>query len=598
MKKQNYVSIINRLLLTVSATTISLLTLGTNVAHAGVNDFYFQDFHADYSLIRTDDKYSKMDVTETMTAVFPSSDQNHGIERALPTALNGYDMRLKIYSVTDAAGKKLKYTTRDDNGVQIVRIGDANVYVHGPTTYKISYSYNDIINKKAVDELYWNINGNMWNQAFDSVSASVNIPAELSASITPEQKCYSGATGSTASNCTITRTTNSDGGVTIDIDSGGKVNANENISYVIGFTSDTFQIDPAAPLEEKPINLSKKTIGVILAVVTGYFVASAALVYAMYKKVRGIRDEAPEIKTIVPYYSATDVVDPLLALNLLDPNNRISPKAYSAYIVQLAVLGYLSIIEKENNGLFGKKTTTYLVRLTNIPNGLDEAYQVDFLRALFGNDLLLDTEVDLKKLSANKQKKLLDIQKSVKQTSLNNDYTKSPEGLDRAKTLTIVLLGVSFVLFNPVMMISLILLLTYIYLKPKTVKGADMVAKLKGIKMYIKLAEADRLKFGQSVQGAERISSQSETPESMIKLYEKLLPYAILFGLEKSWTEQFGSVLSENPVWYQGNINAFTAGSFVSSISSFSAGSSSSIGSGFSGGSSGGGGGGGGGGGW
>ena len=46
------------------------------------------------------------------------------------------------------------------------------------------------------------------------------------------------------------------------------------------------------------------------------------------------------------------------------------------------------------------------------------------------------------------------------------------------------------------------------------------------------MAEADRLKFLQSVKGADTSST------GIVKLYEKLLPYAAVFGLEESWMDE------------------------------------------------------------
>ncbi len=111
-------------------------------------------------------------------------------------------------------------------------------------------------------------------------------------------------------------------------------------------------------------------------------------------------------------------------------------------------------------------------------------------------------------------------------------------------------------------------------------------------------AEKDRLAMMQSV---DRPYAE---PSKTVELFEKLLPYAIVLGVEKSWANQFDSILSEPPNWYSGTAdNTFLAGHIASGISgvteglsnSFSANtsSSSSSSSGFSGGGGGGGGGGG-----
>ncbi len=60
-----------------------------DVIFADVNDFYFKSATFDYYLSRTEDGSSEMQVVEELAAVFPDSDQNHGIERCLPTSYNG-----------------------------------------------------------------------------------------------------------------------------------------------------------------------------------------------------------------------------------------------------------------------------------------------------------------------------------------------------------------------------------------------------------------------------------------------------------------------------------------------------------------------------
>jgi uncharacterized membrane protein YgcG len=142
--------------------------------------------------------------------------------------------------------------------------------------------------------------------------------------------------------------------------------------------------------------------------------------------------------------------------------------------------------------------------------------------------------------------------------------------------------------------------------RPLTTEGALAVEHLKGLREYIRLAEADRLQMLQSVSGAERTKTTG-SPD-VVKIYERLLPYAVIFGLEKEWAGELAKYYDTNPPdWYDGtNVGAFNVGLFASSIGSLSssvstsfsgsASSSSSGGSG-GGGSSGGGGGGGGGGG-
>ncbi|MBI4137385.1 DUF2207 domain-containing protein, partial [Candidatus Roizmanbacteria bacterium] len=107
------------------------------------------------------------------------------------------------------------------------------------------------------------------------------------------------------------------------------------------------------------------------------------------------------------------------------------------------------------------------------------------------------------------------------------------------------------------------------------------------------------------------LTSQERQLEFQAKnqmFFEKLLPFAIAFGVEKVWAKRFQDIDMKQPDWYEGtthgrfNSVVFT-NSLHSSFNSFTSAatpttSSSGFSSGFSGGSSGGGGGGGGGGSW
>jgi uncharacterized membrane protein YgcG len=118
--------------------------------------------------------------------------------------------------------------------------------------------------------------------------------------------------------------------------------------------------------------------------------------------------------------------------------------------------------------------------------------------------------------------------------------------------------------------------------RPLTAAGAEMRDALRGLVVYIKLAEADRLNFLQSPGGAERkITERGD----VLKLYEILLPWAVLFGMGKQWAQALEQYYGDDsPVWLVGT----TGVSFHSSLNNFTAGANSSFAS-SSGGSSGGG---------
>ncbi|MET0725549.1 MAG: DUF2207 domain-containing protein, partial [Leifsonia sp.] len=157
--------------------------------------------------------------------------------------------------------------------------------------------------------------------------------------------------------------------------------------------------------------------------------------------------------------------------------------------------------------------------------------------------------------------------------------------------------------FLAVALAAIVLAVIAVSKMPLEAKGAELRDHLRGLDEYIRLAEADRIRYLQSPQGAERTPIATDDREQLLRLNERLLPWAVLFGREKQWTAELGRYYEENgtqPGWYVGG-QPFNAAVFASSVASVtsSASSSYSAASGGSGGgaSSGGGGGGGGGGG-
>jgi uncharacterized membrane protein len=156
-----------------------------------------------------------------------------------------------------------------------------------------------------------------------------------------------------------------------------------------------------------------------------------------------------------------------------------------------------------------------------------------------------------------------------------------------------------------VAMMIFINILFYQLMRAPTLTGRKILDKIEGFKMYLSIAEKERLNL---------LNPPDKTPE----LFEKYLPYAFALDVEQEWSEQFSDVLSKAygpsadnaPRWYSGpswhtlGASGFTSSlgsSLTTAVSSAASSSSSSPGSssgGGGGGSSGGGGGGGGGGGW
>src|SRR5581483_9368315 len=102
-----------------------------------LQNFTVSSFTADYYIDRNGAKTSTLHTTEVITAQFPDYDQNHGILRAIPETYLGHTTSLTVDSVTDENSQPQPYSTSGQNGNLVLKIGDANTYVHGQKIYKI-----------------------------------------------------------------------------------------------------------------------------------------------------------------------------------------------------------------------------------------------------------------------------------------------------------------------------------------------------------------------------------------------------------------------------------------------------------------------------
>jgi uncharacterized membrane protein len=583
-------------------------------------DFKFESFHADYYLDRDSENAATLKVDETLVAIFPQIDQNHGILRAIPERYKDHTLSLKNLSVTDQNNKPYNFTLSDQNDNKVLKIGNANQYVHGQVIYKLHYELQDVISfYNHHDEFFWDINGDQWQQSFGSVTASVHIPKNLSDSMQDRQKCYMGSFGSTESRCSITKVINSDG-VVVNV-SADAVQPNQTLSMVLGFNPGTFKLSSAVKKDQQ-----KRKTEVIAAVVLGVIPPIATGIF-MFRRWRQFGNDPKGRGVIIPEYEPPKGFDTLMSDFLMKQSLRNN--ALSATIIDMAVKGFVTIIEIPKKGIFGKKD--YELRLDKVPDQTYSKHIHQALKIIF-DDLEPGKTVKISefKKSASKQR---DTYKSMKDLEdlLASDlailgyFKKDPKKVKSGYQLWAI--GLFFVCwavfygaiqtkFKPLVGLGIGLIVAcavtwlFAFIMPaRTEKGVQAHDDLLGLKDYIKLAEADRLKFLQSPEGAEKLPVADQfdpkTAEAKVKLFEKLLPYAMLFGLEKDWAKEFNDIYTNPPGWYQGgNWTAFNAGYLVGSLGDFNsatstsfAAPSSSSGSGFSGGA-GGGGGGGGGGGW
>jgi len=223
------------LLLTVLGLATPLYA--TTAAQTDVNNFTVENYEIDYYLDRDDEGRSTLKTVESITALFPATNQNHGIERAIPNEYDGHSTNLKIESVVDQNNARHNYTTYETGGNTVVRIGDADKYVHGLVTYKLTYTQRDVTRYFAdtgQDEFYWDANGTDWRVPISNLAVRLRVPKSISAAQTGSMACYFGSAGS-RQKCTIDFNQNT------YTTTAQNLQPYQNVTIAVGFEPNTFK---------------------------------------------------------------------------------------------------------------------------------------------------------------------------------------------------------------------------------------------------------------------------------------------------------------------------------------------------------------------
>lgn len=561
-----------------------------------VDDFSFASLDVEYTLTRAPDGTSRMRVVETFVAEFPEFDQNRGMRRLIPNSYLGAPLFPSLVSVTDATGAARPVETDDEDDFLVVT-SRADDYVHGAQTYVFTYDLQNVtraFGDTGVDELYWDVNGEEWAQAFGRVDARLVLDADLASALTGDAACYQGATGST-DRCEIQIETDASGAVVAA--AAGALGPWQTMTIAVAFEPGTFAAFDSSPFVS-PFGWLQG--GSVLAGVL-------AVAWAAVVRRRRLRDE-PGRPTIIAEYDPPPGLDALESAVLWGAQTKAIP----AEVLEQAIAGSIRIVE--GTGLWGSKTFD----LELVDRSLADGNGRQLLDGMFADGKRSFT---LGKGNTRVSRAAQKIMKDADRTLNTMGLRRAVPGIVRARPILVGVLAaigaavfgilgldagvtaawaVPLIIAGPLLAIITGLLVAR---RPLTSRGAELRDHLAGLKVFIEWAEADRIRMLQSPQGAERTPISVDDPRQMVRLYERLLPYAVVFGQEKKWAEHLVVYYGDSqPSWYYGS-NTFSAAAFASSISSLSSSSASSTstasssGGSSGGGSAGGGGGGGGGGG-
>lgn len=327
------------------------------------------------------------------------------------------------------------------------------------------------------------------------------------------------------------------------------------------------------------------------------------------------KEKAAEQRAIVPEYEPPQNMPPLFAELVL--KERISPKGFSATIVDLAIRGYVKIIQDERgifnrflNILASRKNIVFLVMIilgvffavliANMAEGIfkifgfllfefvyigalfmvipavlrakKRSYSLELLKTIEGDSRLQDFEKaylrelfrdgklfsfeEIKKDVRRQRefsKKIQDIQNDVLKEMDSDTRAFTGGGIQKEKYLTITIAGAvffsvfswsfgskmfdsnalwqSFIAIVSFISVSAIIWAFLKFEARLSEEGIGMKHALLGFKMFLGVTEKDRIK--------------TITPD----LFEKYLPYAMIFGVEKKWADTFEEMHLPQPEW-------------------------------------------------
>lgn len=588
--------------LTASLGLIAVLTLGASVpAQANVENFHFDEWASTYELRLDDDGRVIADVTERAVPVFPEHDQNRGIVRAVMKKSFGAPTAPRGISIVDENGERVPFEVEDEDNLRYILVGDDR-FVHGKQTYNISYEMRDVIapmdaradGGTGVDEFYWDLIPVDRPQRVDTFSASIALSEELAGALTGDFSCYAGRFQENLA-CDMTFDEASRTFTVAEMPLGSR----EGVTVAIGFTPGVVVQPPA-----RSSSWLTDTFPFIPAVLAALgAIGVGVLVRRQQVRARTHRG------TIIAQYTVPDYLPPLLSAEIVGTRHDAIP----AEFVHLAVGGAVQIEDA------GKRPSFRLVNPELAKDPLD-THTLSEMFDSFGKTVDV-AGVPVRQFKVPKQSEkfssaMTKLKAHAKKDAMQRGYF-TRERNPQARTLALVTLGIGLVAFITsligvvqsresstlafgisclVVIGSLVMLVAgLVKHRVHTPLGAESYEYLLGVKEFISVAEQQRIEMLQSYSGAEREAD-------VVKLYEHLLPYAMMFGLEKEWLrvlriryEQTGTSPAWYPAMHVGALSGFDRSlsamqSSVASAASYTSSSSGgSSGGGFSGGGGGGG---------
>jgi uncharacterized membrane protein YgcG len=507
-------------------TLLSFLTLMITMcmsfmatsAYASVDDFTFTELTVNANLSKNSENQSVLQVEEKYVANFVTPNQNRGMVRALPTTWNqgDYIMNLNIQGVFNENNEAVYYEVEEDGTDQVLLIDD-DTYKTGLHTYIIKWTATGVtgfFEESQTEEFYWNLITGDRPQSVEAAQINLTIAPEVLSSLTGNNVCYQGSLGSTEK-CSLTE---NNGTFSTEVQ---PLNNYGALTVAIGFEKGTFATPEMNPTKKLPGAMLILFGGIVAGFIT-------AIVVRNNRRKKAIADLNIHKNPVVAQYSPPknwSAIEGSIFLNTIGYLSTLRERVLASSILELALGGNLQISGNNND--------MTLQRQNNVS---DNKILQKVNETIFSESNVVDAK-KLKPLTIDS-----DIQAQLNASNLLQKVkTKIPLWIWLLPVVVSVAVYVYvqniLAVFGVFVIFGILALINYIIFhglnKPVTTQeGEDLANYMLGLKLYIEVAEEERIKMLQSVEGAE---NKTLNGIEIIHLYEKLLPWAIIFGLEDSW---------------------------------------------------------------
>jgi uncharacterized protein (TIGR04222 family) len=520
-----------------------------------------------------------LDVTERIEASFTG--QWNGIYRMLPIDYRdraGFNWSIGVteVSATDDAGNALRVETdRQGHRLRIkMWIPGANNTVKAIRLhYRVS---NGLRFFEDHDELYWNATGDEWDVPLGMVTADVILPDGATGI---RSAAFNGVYGAAQTEAVITTS-----GSALAFSMPRKLEYREGLTVVVGWDKGLI---PPPTLLDKVVGFLKSNFPLVVPIFV--FVG----MFLLWTR----RGRDPRLRPIAVQYEAPAGITPAEAGTITDES--VDMRDITATIVDLAVKGYLKIVEDEGTKVFGISFgEDFRFQRLKPESAWRELtpHETAVLHGLFDGH---GSEVSLSDLKNEFYRELPGIKNGVMERLVERGYYPArPDNvrgmwlatgfivgmvLGFGGTLLLAPRGVSPMATIVSGVLSGLFIMVIGWNMPaRTEAGTRALESVLGFAEFLGRVEKDAL------------ARARRTPE----MFEAYLPYAMALGLEKQWSRAFKDMQLQPPNWYAGrNPMIFSTTDFTNrmSVMSSQTGSAmssqprSSSGSGFSGGGGGGG---------